>query len=121
MKKWSKHTLSDESVFTVIFYRSKKKMIHIETHSNLNKILLLAVGLWPYQQSKFTQFQFIFFCAILSTGIVFQVKKNLTLFHNRNYCMTIFHYNYSYQSILCNLIFMSNEKLQNTFNRDTSC
>ena len=79
VKKWNKHTLSDESVFTVIFYRSKKKMIHIETHNNLNKILLLAVGLWPYQQSKFTQLQFIFFCTILSADIIFQVQNHIKL------------------------------------------
>jgi len=51
-------------------------MIRLESqYYSLNRILLLAVGLWPYQQTKFTQFQFIFFSAILSTGITFQVTK----------------------------------------------
>ncbi|KYM80065.1 hypothetical protein ALC53_09487 [Atta colombica] len=54
-------------------------MIYIETHNNLNKILLLAVGLWPYQQSKFTQLQFIFFCTILSADIIFQLTPLIIL------------------------------------------
>ena len=60
-------------------------MIYPEIHNNLNKILLLAIGLWPYQQSKFTQLQFIFFCAILSAGIIFQVRNNIKLLYNVNY------------------------------------
>lgn len=40
---------------------------------NLNRMLLLAVGLWPYQQSKLVQFQLILFFIILITCIIFQV------------------------------------------------
>ena len=57
----------------------EEKMIYIETHNNLNKILLLAVGLWPYQQSRFTQFQFIFFYTILLADIIFQVQNHIKL------------------------------------------
>ncbi|XP_011634067.2 uncharacterized protein LOC105425151 [Pogonomyrmex barbatus] len=48
-------------------------MICLQVHYNLNRILLLAVGLWPYQQSKFTQFQCIFIFSTLSACIVFQL------------------------------------------------
>ncbi|XP_050460107.1 uncharacterized protein LOC126855998 [Cataglyphis hispanica] len=39
---------------------------------NINRVLLLAVGLWPYQQSKVDRFRFIFFLSILTTAILFQ-------------------------------------------------
>jgi len=50
-------------------------MICLETeYFILSKILLRTIGLWPYQQSIFAQFQFIFFLGILMATIVFQVK-----------------------------------------------
>ncbi|KAL6260650.1 hypothetical protein P5V15_008169 [Pogonomyrmex californicus] len=50
-------------------------MICIETqYFSLNRTLLLAFGLWPYQQSKFTRLQFILFFGILTSSILFQVK-----------------------------------------------
>ncbi|XP_070151877.1 uncharacterized protein [Polyergus mexicanus] len=53
--------------------RRRMKMIRLETqYFNLNRILLLAVGLWPYQQSNFTRLQFIFFSTILTTSLIFQ-------------------------------------------------
>ncbi|CAL1681323.1 unnamed protein product [Lasius platythorax] len=53
-------------------------MINVETeYFSLNKILLLAVGLWPYQQSNLTRFQFIFLSSILTTNVIFQVKDLL--------------------------------------------
>ncbi|XP_029678585.1 uncharacterized protein LOC115244786 [Formica exsecta] len=53
--------------------RRRKKMIRLETqYFNLNRILLLAVGLWPYQQSNFTRLQFIFLSTILTTSLIFQ-------------------------------------------------
>ena len=56
------------------------EMIPVEIqHYYLNRILLLIIGLWPHQQSKFVQVQFIFFFAILSTGIIFQVKKEYNI------------------------------------------
>ncbi|XP_077264116.1 uncharacterized protein LOC143898476 isoform X3 [Temnothorax americanus] len=55
-------------------------MIHLEArYYSLIRLLLLAVGLWPYQQSKFTQFQFIFFSAILSASIIFQLTPLILL------------------------------------------
>ncbi|XP_072758663.1 uncharacterized protein [Anoplolepis gracilipes] len=51
-------------------------MINIE-YFNLNKFLLLHIGLWPYKQSHFTQFQFIFLSDILTTNVIFQMKVSL--------------------------------------------
>ncbi|XP_050460150.1 uncharacterized protein LOC126856031 [Cataglyphis hispanica] len=39
---------------------------------HLNRILLLIIGLWPYQQSKLDRLRFIFFLGILTTAILFQ-------------------------------------------------
>ncbi|XP_025271226.1 uncharacterized protein LOC109610288 isoform X2 [Camponotus floridanus] len=39
---------------------------------SLNKILLLILGLWPYQQSNFARFQFILLSSILTTNVIFQ-------------------------------------------------
>ncbi|XP_072758348.1 uncharacterized protein [Anoplolepis gracilipes] len=48
-------------------------MIDIETkYFNLNRILLLIIGLWPYQQSNFTRLQFICLSCILTTHVIFQ-------------------------------------------------
>jgi len=41
---------------------------------NLNKILLQAIGLWPYQQTKLVRIQFTVLFGILVTAIIFQVK-----------------------------------------------
>ncbi|KAH0945574.1 hypothetical protein HN011_002977 [Eciton burchellii] len=49
-------------------------MVSSEDHYfNFNKILLLAIGLWPYEQSKFARFQYIFFSVILMEAIIFQL------------------------------------------------
>ncbi|XP_011860659.1 PREDICTED: uncharacterized protein LOC105557885 isoform X2 [Vollenhovia emeryi] len=55
-------------------------MICIKTlHVSLNRILLLIVGLWPYQQSKFVYLQVILFFVILATFILCQLATFLTL------------------------------------------
>ncbi|XP_071637991.1 uncharacterized protein [Temnothorax longispinosus] len=55
-------------------------MIRLEVqYFGLNKILLLAIGLWPHQQSKLTRFQFIFLSSILTTSIIFQLTSLITL------------------------------------------
>ncbi|XP_070167633.1 odorant receptor 85c-like [Polyergus mexicanus] len=48
---------------------------------DLNRILLLSIGLWPYQQSKLDRLRFIFFLGILTTAILFQ----FTTFLNSKY------------------------------------
>ncbi|XP_029678602.1 uncharacterized protein LOC115244800 [Formica exsecta] len=56
-----------------IRFRRRKKMIRLETqYFNLNRILLLAIGLWPYKQSNLTRLQFIFLSTILMTSLIFQ-------------------------------------------------
>ncbi|XP_070152689.1 odorant receptor 9a-like [Polyergus mexicanus] len=58
--------------------RRCKSMIHLETqYFNLNRILLIAIGLWPYKQSNLTRLQFIFLSTILMTSLIFQVKDLL--------------------------------------------
>jgi len=58
-----------------IYPKRLNEMISLETqYFNLNKTLLRALGLWPYQQSKLVQFQFILFSGILATAIIFQVR-----------------------------------------------
>ncbi|XP_071637641.1 uncharacterized protein [Temnothorax longispinosus] len=55
-------------------------MICIDTlHVGLNRFLLLVVGLWPYQQSKFVRFQVTLFFGILASFILFQFAAFLTL------------------------------------------
>ncbi|KAL6424972.1 hypothetical protein ACFW04_009362 [Cataglyphis niger] len=44
----------------------------VKQHFKLNRILLLAVGLWPYQQSLLIRFQQILLISILTSFAVFQ-------------------------------------------------
>ncbi|XP_070152592.1 odorant receptor 30a-like [Polyergus mexicanus] len=53
-------------------------MISVEVHFNLNRILLLAIGLWPYQKSKFSQLQIILCFCILTSSVVFQFTALIT-------------------------------------------
>ncbi|KAF3054297.1 Odorant receptor 295 [Nylanderia fulva] len=48
-------------------------MICIKTHFTFHRIFLLAVGLWPYQQSWLVQIQLILFFSILISFIVFEL------------------------------------------------
>jgi len=58
-------------------------MICLEArYFNLNKILLQAIGLWSYQQTKLVRIQFIVLFGILPTAIIFQVKH---YFHDNKY------------------------------------
>ncbi|KAF3054251.1 Odorant receptor 238 [Nylanderia fulva] len=45
---------------------------------SLNRILLVTVGLWPYEQSKFDRLWFIFLFSILTTAILFQFTTFFT-------------------------------------------
>ncbi|XP_071644463.1 uncharacterized protein [Temnothorax longispinosus] len=54
-----------------------REMTSVETkYFDLNRILLLAIGLWPYKQSKLVRFQLILFFGILISCIIFQVYFN---------------------------------------------
>ncbi|KAH0945585.1 hypothetical protein HN011_004535 [Eciton burchellii] len=47
-------------------------------HFSFNRILLVAVGLWPYEQSKCSRFRFFLFSSILIAAMVFQLTVFLT-------------------------------------------
>ncbi|KAH0946879.1 hypothetical protein HN011_000957 [Eciton burchellii] len=54
-------------------------MICLEAqYFNLNRILLQATALWPFQQSKLVQFQFITMLTILITAIIYQITAFIT-------------------------------------------
>ncbi|KAH0945571.1 hypothetical protein HN011_001806 [Eciton burchellii] len=53
-------------------------MVYLKNYFKLNRILLLAIGLWPYKQSKFAKFHFIFFSGILMEAIIFQLTVFIT-------------------------------------------
>jgi len=78
-----------------------------DQYFNVNRILLLTIGLWPYEQSKFTQFQVILFSGILLTSIIFQVKN----YFNKNLfaCLIIIiiKYNYDNEDIILSIIILS--------------
>ncbi|XP_070159387.1 odorant receptor 49a-like [Polyergus mexicanus] len=58
---------------------SSREMISVEDwYFSLNRILLLIVGLWPYQTSKLARLQFICFFSILITFIIFQLTTFIT-------------------------------------------
>ncbi|KAL6424995.1 hypothetical protein ACFW04_009364 [Cataglyphis niger] len=54
----------------------------VEEHFKLNRFLLLAVGLWPYQQSLLIRFQQVLLIGILTSFAVFQVKSLLEQLQN---------------------------------------
>ncbi|KAF3054247.1 Odorant receptor 331 [Nylanderia fulva] len=54
-------------------------MICIETqHFKINRILLLLIGLWPYQRTFLIELQLITFLGILTTFIIFQFTTFIT-------------------------------------------
>ncbi|XP_067209655.1 uncharacterized protein [Linepithema humile] len=53
-------------------------MVNIDDHLNLNRILLIAIGLWPYQKSKLARLQSIYCYSMLITIIVFQLTTFVT-------------------------------------------
>ncbi|XP_072765622.1 uncharacterized protein [Anoplolepis gracilipes] len=58
---------------------SHREMICLETqHFNINRILLLTIGLWPYQRSLLVELQSILLFGILLTFIIFQITTFIT-------------------------------------------
>ncbi|XP_025270178.1 uncharacterized protein LOC112639652 [Camponotus floridanus] len=54
-------------------------MINLETqHFHINRILLLIIGLWPYQRSPLTELQLILLLGTLISFIVFQLTTFIT-------------------------------------------
>ncbi|XP_011350438.1 odorant receptor 4 isoform X3 [Ooceraea biroi] len=46
-----------------------------ERYFNFNRIMLLSIGLWPYQQSTLTQLQLVVLLSILISFIIFQFSR----------------------------------------------
>ncbi|KAL6419138.1 hypothetical protein ACFW04_011557 [Cataglyphis niger] len=71
-------------LYQQVFYGHTCSRVHGEMmcisaqYFNLNRILLLTIGLWPYQQSKLDRLRFIFLVGILTTAILFQFTTFLT-------------------------------------------
>jgi len=59
---------------------------------SLNRILLLAIGLWPFERSKIVQFQLIVFFSILIAFILFQVCLNILF---KCWCSNIIYWCYN--------------------------
>ncbi|XP_067216095.1 uncharacterized protein [Linepithema humile] len=55
-----------------------REMICIKPSHVSLQVLLLIVGLWPFQQTKFVQLQLIIFFSILITFIIFQLTTFVT-------------------------------------------
>ncbi|XP_014478960.1 PREDICTED: uncharacterized protein LOC106746676 [Dinoponera quadriceps] len=53
-----------------------------------NRVLLLAVGLWPYERSKFVRVQLILLYSILITSIIFQITEELLTGVNLEKCIS---------------------------------
>ncbi|XP_039311534.1 uncharacterized protein LOC120359123 [Solenopsis invicta] len=65
-------------------------MVRLEIERfRFNRLLLLAIGLWPFQKSKFAQVQFPVFLTILITFIVFQFTTFVTSDCTTNFIIKI--------------------------------
>ncbi|XP_026825869.1 uncharacterized protein LOC105287178 isoform X4 [Ooceraea biroi] len=49
-----------------------------DQYFNLNRSLLLVIGLWPYEQTNLARLRFIFFCVNLMSLIIFQLTVFVT-------------------------------------------
>ncbi|RLU23648.1 hypothetical protein DMN91_003854 [Ooceraea biroi] len=56
---------------------------------SFNRIILLATGLWPYQQSKVVQLQLMLFFSILLSFIAFQLSRLLFVEYTFNFTIKI--------------------------------
>lgn len=63
-----------------MYFRVRTNMIGVTAqYFSLNRLLLLVIGLWPYQQSKLDRLRFIFILSILISAILFQVRQYLDI------------------------------------------
>ncbi|XP_067216081.1 uncharacterized protein [Linepithema humile] len=74
---WSTH--KKEQANRQMYLDVYREMISIKSSHVSLQDLLLIVGLWPFQQSKFVQLQLIIFFSILITFIVFQLTTFVSL------------------------------------------
>jgi hypothetical protein len=61
--------------FHMYFQRNIDMIFLKAQYFNLNRILLQSTALWPFQQSKFAQLQFIISLIILIAAVICQVKN----------------------------------------------
>ncbi|XP_071567606.1 uncharacterized protein [Temnothorax nylanderi] len=72
---------------------NREKTDFAENHYyRLNQILLSAVGLWPYQRSKFTIINHIFHFGIMGSFVFFQLTSFLTLQFTLDLCIMVLSY-----------------------------
>ncbi|XP_071573013.1 uncharacterized protein [Temnothorax nylanderi] len=64
-------------------------MYVIEERYKINRIILKTLGLWPYQQSYFTQIHKVLFASILLTFILAQLLVFITTQYNTDLLFTI--------------------------------
>jgi len=57
----------------------KMKIFFEEHYFRFNRIILLTIGIWPYQQSKLASFQIAIISGILISNIVFQVYISIDI------------------------------------------
>ncbi|XP_050460092.1 odorant receptor 22c-like [Cataglyphis hispanica] len=66
-------------------------MICVQTqHFNLNRTLLLAIGLWPYQKSKLSRLQATLCFGILTSFVVFQFTALITTQCTADFIIKVF-------------------------------
>jgi len=103
-----------------IYFEHSTDMICLEAeYFNVNRILLQAIGSWPFQQSKFAEFQYIIILITLVSVILCQVKNNILLALNKyTYAIDIiskeFHINTIRKEILHNISYLNISYLRST-------
>jgi len=103
-----------------MYSKRSTDMICLEAeYFNVNRILLQAIGLWPFQQTKFARFQYIIILITLASIILCQVKNNILLALNKyTYAINIiskeFHTNTIRKEILHNISYLNISYLQST-------
>ena len=79
------------SYFTVICVPTLEEMTCAkDRYFSLNRILMLAIGLWPYEQSKLVRLQLTLHYGILGSFIVFQVNECIVF--NRSFIRNVLIY-----------------------------
>ncbi|XP_032666678.1 odorant receptor 4-like [Odontomachus brunneus] len=62
----------------------------VTKYLNINRILLLAIGMWPYQQSQLVQLQITLYYGILMSIIIVQLTSFLTIECTSDVVMKVF-------------------------------
>jgi len=101
-------------------------MICLEAeYFNVNRILLQAIGLWPFQQSKFARLQYIIIMITLASITLCQVKNNILLVLNKyiyaiNFTSKELHINKICKGILYNISYLNILYLNISYFRSTN-